>query len=349
MKFLQLKIFRILSLAVIVALILTQTDVLSTFLRPREAYAVGDLSVNWGIGSGNVGPIFEIDNMAPGDSESRDVMITNNASVGRPLGVRGIRTDDGSSILPEKLLIVISEGGSDVYGGTTGEKTLANFFNDSTEPTFIEFFTISPGDTRTLTISVEFDEDAGNDFQNLSVVFDIRIGIAFDLPEACEGMTFKGNPIFGTEGNDKIKGTNNNDLILGLEGNDELDGSNGDDCIIGGDGNDKLSGGNGNDIVEGGLGSDSAKGGNGNDLLSGGIGSDTLDGGNENDELYGGEGTDRMEGGNGKDKLFGGSGSDSLDGGNGNDELTGEDGSDSANGRNGTDTCVAETKISCEI
>lgn len=350
MKFLEFKFIRILTLLLLVSVLLSQTGIVQNLLRPPHAYAVGDLTVDWGAaGIGDVGPIFTISNMAPGDSESLDVDITNSASTSRPLGIRGIRTDDGSSPLPEKLFITVSEGGSDVYGGTTGEKTLVDFFTDSIDPTFIELFTINPGDTRTLSITVEFDETSGNEFQNLSVVFDIRIGIAFDLPEACEGMTFKDDPIFGTEGNDKIKGTNGNDLILGLEGDDTIDSGNGKDCIVGGGGNDNLTGGNGNDVLLGEDGSDSLDGGNGKDILQGGIGNDTLSGGNGNDQLFGDEGDDTLDGGNGADKILGGAGDDTMKGGNGNDLLNGEGDIDSANGENGKDTCIAESKTKCEL
>src|SRR3989344_1442269 len=57
-------------------------------LAPSTAYAVGDLAVNWGVAEGN--PIFTINNMAPGQVETRSVIVTNNAVSVRPVGVRGV-------------------------------------------------------------------------------------------------------------------------------------------------------------------------------------------------------------------------------------------------------------------
>lgn len=72
----------------------------------------------------------------------------------------------------------------------------------------------------------------------------------------------------------KLKGTNQNDLILGSADPDTLSGISGDDCIVGGGGNDVLDGSSGNDI------------------LLGGAGDDTLDGGPQSDECYGGSEVD---------------------------------------------------------
>ncbi|TJZ91841.1 hypothetical protein FA743_10255 [Paracoccus gahaiensis] len=56
------------------------------------------------------------------------------------------------------------------------------------------------------------------------------------------------NLIDGTSGNDTLRGTAGDDLILGGEGNDRLIGGKGDDVIIGGTGNDRLTSGLGEDM-----------------------------------------------------------------------------------------------------
>ena len=61
----------------------------NVFKNISTAYAVGDLTVDWGIGIGDVGPIFNVLNMAPGDVEEREVDVTNSAASTRPIGVRG--------------------------------------------------------------------------------------------------------------------------------------------------------------------------------------------------------------------------------------------------------------------
>ncbi len=349
MRFLKLKLFRIIALLAIVSVLLTQTNAIQNLLSPKTVYAVGDLTVNWGIGVGDVGPIFTVNNVAPGDMAQKTVIVTNGAASARPVGVRGIQTS-APSTLPNALEIAMSVNGTDVYGGTTGTKTLAQFFTESAGPEGISLATIPPSQTRTIVFKVLFRQSAGNEFQNLSVVFNLHIGIAIAVPEACRGIDFGGrDPIFGTQHADTINGTSGNDLIFGFEGSDHIDGKGGDDCIVGGEGNDSLRGNNGNDVLIGGGGNDILDGGNGEDKLYGGDGNDTLDGGNNNDQLFGGSGADSLDGGNGRDQLFGGPGNDSLKGGNDNDILDGEAGIDSANGGNGRDTCIAETKIKCEL
>ena len=54
-------------------------------------------------------------------------------------------------------------------------------------------------------------------------------------------------PIIGSSGNDRLLGTNNDDVISGEGGNDRLIGKKGDDLLMGGSGNDKLKGGLGAD------------------------------------------------------------------------------------------------------
>lgn len=308
--------------------------------------AVGDLTIDWGVPSGN--PIFVINNMAPGEEESRPVVITNSAAVLRPVAVRGIKSS-GSDGLGDVLEIVISNDANDLYGGTLGVKTLNQFFSDSTGINGIPLIDFNPGDIKNILFKVKFLETAGNEYQNLSLIFDIKIGITTEIPLECQNMALNGNVIYGTSGNDRIRGTLKNDLIYGFEGDDTIDGGNGADCIIGGLGNDKLGGGNGNDILLGNEGDDTIDGGNNSDDIFGGIGNDTLEGGNGDDKIAGGDGKDKLNGGNGKDLLSGGVGNDEMNGGNGNDNLQGDGDNDKADGWLGTDTCVAEVKIRCEL
>ena len=78
------------------------------------------------------------------------------------------------------------------------------------------------------------------------------------------------NFIEGTECNDFIVGTRNDDFITGEEGNDILFGRKGDDELNGGEDNDILLGGKGDDFLTGGIGDDLLLGGHGNDTLFGG-------------------------------------------------------------------------------
>ncbi|BCD96841.1 calcium-binding protein [Marinagarivorans cellulosilyticus] len=108
-------------------------------------------------------------------------------------------------------------------------------------------------------------------------------------------------------------------LLAGTEGNNTIDGSLDDDVINGASGDDTLRGGAGDDALHGDAGNDTLSGEDGADTLNGGIGKDTLTGGNDNDVLNGEEGADNLSGGNGDDILTGGLGNDTLEGGSGDD------------------------------
>jgi len=343
--------------------------------------AVGDLSVNWGVPEGD--PIFVINNFAPGQQEVRQVNIINNALTIRPVGVRGLKTSETGG-LADKLLITVSEGVTDLYGAG-GSKTLSEFFSESAGPEGIPLMNFNGGDDKNIDFKVTFNPEAGNDFQNTGVIFDIRIGIAVEVPAECLDLDFAADPIFGTQGPDNIRGTNGNDLIYSFEGDDKVESSNGNDCVIGGAGNDNINNSNGNDVlygndgddilkgsngqdkifggigkdkiyasngddlVEGGDGDDYIDGSNGEDILNGGAGNDQIKGSNGDDLIHGGVGDDILEGGNGADQVFGDENNDKLLGGNGNDFLDGGEGSDTTAGNLGSDTCLAEVKSSCEL
>lgn len=360
------KLFKIFSLLTAITLVVWANGGFSIDLN-NTAQAVGDLTIDWGVPAGD--PIFVINNMAPGDMESRNVLVTNDGSGIRPVGVRGEPTSESGN-LSTVLDFVISEGGTDLYGGTssTGPKTLAQFFDDSSDINGIFLLNLNPTESKTITFKATFNETAGNEFQNTEVIFDLIIGISVEVPAECEGIEFSGSPIFGTSGNDNLVGTPGNDLIFGFEGNDSISGVDGDDCIVGGEDNDNLKGNKGQDVILGGGGDDKIQGnnetdklfggegdddihgGNNNDILDGGAGNDKLDGGNRDDILLGGEGEDDLKGGNGEDQLFGGSQDDSLKGGNGDDFLDGGEGFDQLKGDIGEDTCINGENVSkCEL
>lgn len=274
----------------------TQTSILGNFTRNNStAQAVGDLNVDWGVPDGN--PIFVVNNIVPGDTELRTVHVINGASTNRPVGVRGIKTSETGD-LSTVLSMVISENGTELYSGT-----LAQFFTESGGPDGIPLSMLGPGNDTYYTFEVEFDENAGNEFQGKSVVFDLKIGIAISVPEECRNIQNL-NPIFGTENRDVLNGTDGNDLIVSFEGDDVVNAKAGNDCIIGGSGNDIIHGQNGNDIVFGDEGNDRLWGDNGEDKIHGGSGDDRIEADNDNDFVDGGEGNDDADGGNGADNCL---------------------------------------------
>lgn len=360
------RILKILIPILIIAFAFVQGGGWNIFHKDITVRAVGDLTIAWGVPEGN--PIFVVSNMAPGDMVVKTVNVQNGASTARPVGIRGVFTSDTDN-LDSVLEITISEGGVDLYGGSsgTGTKTLEQFFTESAGPDGIPLSTLGPGVNTNYDIQVKFKDSAGNEFQNHTVIFDLVIGIAIPVPEECQQIEFSGSPIFGTDGNDRINGTRGNDLIFALEGNDKVFGFGGDDCIVGGSGNDELRGETGNDIlfgnegddlligavgedkIFGGDGKDKIRGENNDDYIEGGGGDDKITGGNGDDQILGGDGNDEISSENGTDLVLGEGGNDKINGGAGNDNLDGGTGTDNINGSAGTDTCDGEVEVNCEI
>jgi Ca2+-binding RTX toxin-like protein len=340
----KFKILILLASSVVVSLAIYLAT--PNFLPKAESYAIGDISVNWGVAEPN--PIFTVNNAAPGDSQNRNVIVTNNAPSLRPIGARSVKTAETGN-LSSVLEITVAVNGVDAYGGTTGTKTLAQFFTDSAGPDGVFLTNLNQSQTKTINFKIDFPQSAGNAFQNTSVTFNIFIGISIDLPAECDQINLLPTPIIGTSKAETITGTPGNDLIMGLEGADHINSNGGDDCILGGPGADTINGNDGNDVIFGEGGADTIHGNNDNDIISGGTGADSIYGDNGQDQLFGNEDADSLYGGNDNDVLDGGTGADSLKGENGNDILTGGAGIDSASGGAGTDTCTAESKAGCEL
>lgn len=333
------------------------------FSLNKTAYAVGDLTIDWGVPSGD--PIFIVDDLAPGNCETRSVNVLNSSIVAREVGVRGIKTDENTAL--GSVLEIKIDRTTAPTATPYGPQTLDEFFSDSASANAITLGTQNPSEAVDYDFTVCFPETAGNDFQNASVVFDLSIGVVVPTPDQCLEMEFA-NTLFGTAGNDRIRGTSASELIFGLEGNDRIDGGGGDDCIVGGDGNDRVNDSTGQDVVVGGAGNDDIDsgsdddlvigndgndklvGGSGRDQIFGDLGEDKLEGGSGDDEIHGGDQNDLLEGGSGRDQLFGESGNDNLKGGSDNDSLDGGSDTNVLNGDSGIDTCInGPTRIKCEL
>jgi Ca2+-binding RTX toxin-like protein len=143
-----------------------------------------------------------------------------------------------------------------------------------------------------------------------------------------------------TEGRNKFKGTDAEEIVFGLGGKDEINTRGGNDVLSGGSGNDQLLGGNGIDKLIGGAGKDVLVGGAGldyasySDSISGvtvnlsdatrntgdarGDRFDTIEG------LIGSAQNDNLTGDTQNNTIFGGSGDDVIDGAGGDDLLWGD-------------------------
>ncbi len=261
MKDSKFKLIRIIILIVILLLAIAKTGLWKNFVHPATAQTIGDLSVDWGVPADQ--PLFKILNMLPGDVITRQVKVMNNATVGRVISIKGIKTSETGNI-SQKLKLTITQNGRDVFG----PKNLNHFFSESMGPSGLPLINLNPGEMTEFQFKVVFDSSANNSYQNNSVIFTIQFGVAAEIPEACKNIKFD-KIIFGTCRSEVLMGTFGNDLIFGFEGNDWLFGSFGDDCLIGAEGLDVLSGGPGNDILVGGPNYDFVNGGLGKDRCEG--------------------------------------------------------------------------------
>lgn len=129
----------------------------------------------------------------------------------------------------------------------------------------------------------------------------------------------------GTDGDDVILGTRDDDVIKGGGGRDRIRGAAGSDVLCGEDGDDSVQGSAGDDTIVGGEGDDRLKGDGGADTLFGSEGDDDLIGGGDGDDLDGGSGDDVVRGGADEDVLRGGAGRDRIDGGSSTDTCSDAD------------------------
>lgn len=119
----------------------------------------------------------------------------------------------------------------------------------------------------------------------------------------------------GTDGDDRMNGTERSDMMAAGKGRDTVRGLQGDDELYGGIGDDNGKTERGFRGIYGGMGKDTLYGRGGNDILDGGDGEDRIRGGNGNDRLIGhgdNSRTDRIFCGDGNDEVLAGIG-DAVD------------------------------------
>lgn len=117
------------------------------------------------------GAIFDVTNMLPGDSEMKQVVVTNNNTFAVHAILKGTRTGPNGqedSLLESTLDINISNGPSMVYSNK-----LLGFFNDSSIYGNIDLGELGPSSSNIFEIKVDFPSSAGDQYQGKSVVFDL--------------------------------------------------------------------------------------------------------------------------------------------------------------------------------
>jgi len=228
-------------------------------------------------------------------------------------------TSGGSFTLPE----VVFNGGADGTANTLafrGTKGLDNFVVESARAVAddvpvafqnvgqVKLDGLSGNDTYVIASfarSVRISDSSGTDGLDFSQLDLSQLppgtGIAVDLSRT-RGQTQ--TPIQGVPSQFWITGTLEN--LFGSTGNDLLKGSSAANVIHGGLGNDTIYGGGGKDLLFGDGGDDVLYADAGLAVLLGGEGSDTLNAGKKRSILIGGAGADTLAGSTGHTILIGG-------------------------------------------
>ncbi|MGL1919994.1 MAG: cadherin-like domain-containing protein [Hyphomicrobiales bacterium] len=180
--------------------------------------------------------------------------------------------------------IITGSGSAETLNGTANNDTISGLAGDDIlngndgNDLLIggEGADILDGGTGTDTASYE-DSNSGVYVHMLDVAQNTgdALGDTFNSIENLKGSDYD-DTLIATDDDNFIWGDNGDDTILGLDGDDTIYGRVGDDQLYGNEGNDVLAGGNGADSIFGGVGDDRIDLGDGDDFAMGGTGNDTF-------------------------------------------------------------------------
>jgi Ca2+-binding RTX toxin-like protein len=127
-------------------------------------------------------------------------------------------------------------------------------------------YTPNPGESGEDSFTYTVADDQGAVSDPATVIVSIATAEVDPPPDPEPDPLGSLNLITGTGGNDRIIGSEDDDIVFGLAGNDQIESRGGDDIVFGGRGNDRIQGGLGDDILIGGPGNDVLEGGAGLDV-----------------------------------------------------------------------------------
>ena len=186
---------------------------LNALLNPSTVRAFGDLLVDFHVLPVGA-PIFQVNNMKPGDSDSKPVDVLNNGSIPYQIAVKGVRTGGTGSnpVLDTGLKITIKQGTTKKY-----EKTLGDFFTESGQPNGILLDIVNPSQDLPYNFQVDFPSTSGNGYQGKSVIFDLTFGTVIGKSVVINEVYYQVDSKHGLESpkerNDKTKAGINNEWL----------------------------------------------------------------------------------------------------------------------------------------
>lgn len=139
-------------------------------VKDTNAYHSGGLEINTGAPHGK--PIFTLDDFKPGDCEVHEITAKNTTKESQNLTVWSFGIDETGG-LSSALTLQISENTSHLYS-----QSLDKFFDDSKTANGLVLTSIPKNSTKKISFKVCFDINAGNEFQEMYVEFDLAFGSA---------------------------------------------------------------------------------------------------------------------------------------------------------------------------
>jgi hypothetical protein len=186
------------------------------FASPTNATELPPLYVEWSVSGTDgwqplTGAIFNEVNFLPGNAVIRYIRVTNSSGETQRIALETINESDNNG-LASQMTLVIEEGATGIFNNT-----LRHFFDQGA--TFLS--NLSDGATTVYKLTITFNSDANNDYQEKTVGFDILVGF-----EGTEGGLPPTEPGEGNgetiSGSSASMGGGGGGLVMGLTIQDEV-------------------------------------------------------------------------------------------------------------------------------
>lgn len=145
-------------------------------------------------------PLFKVSNIAPGGFATGKLKIKNYSDQSQKVVIEAFDFADPlpDDNLARALEITISKGGTDIYGGNAGTKTLYQFFQDGE----VYLSDIGSDASQEYNIRIYFPEEGGNEWQGKTTGFNLMMGF-----QGADKMGVTTTRIHGSSsGGDRVKG-----------------------------------------------------------------------------------------------------------------------------------------------
>lgn len=134
--------------------------------KNNEIYATDPLIVTIDGVDVTHGPMFELDDMKPGDTYTQCFTVKNASAANFDVEMEGIKTEEEKDFTKVLLFKIYDQATSNIIF----EGKLKDFFSNSP----FDLGSFSENDERIFCFDVHFPDDAGNEFQEAYLLFDIK-------------------------------------------------------------------------------------------------------------------------------------------------------------------------------